>query len=354
MCSMRARSWRVVREHAHLAARERARAAPEALDRHGEERDRLVLAHRDELVVLAPVRLLAAELAGEGDESVRLAGHGRHHDDDPVAGVEGPHGAAGDVPDPLRVADARPAVLLDDQHGAPRPRPRGRDPRVVRSGRGVCQENAGCLAPGPPALEERRRRRTEGPRLELPLALPCGDPRQAQLEALRRELPGPAVRPLHEEQGPRREPVEPAGRLELGRALDPEEVRVDEPEPAGRVELVGDGEGRAREEIRGIPSPSATPFAKTVFPAPSSPVRATTAPAGPTSSASSRPAARVSAGPRERQRIDTSGPRPWAERAAGRVPEPLGHRGKGARDLARQGAGGAPGADRQSAARPWR
>ena len=91
---------------------------PELLDRHGEERDGLLLARRDQHVVLARLGVLATELLGERHQRVGLPRHRGDHDRDGVPRRGRGGHPAGDVPDALRIPDAGAAELLDDQaHG---------------------------------------------------------------------------------------------------------------------------------------------------------------------------------------------------------------------------------------------
>ena len=90
---------------------------------------------------------------GNNEEAVRLAGHGRDHDHDLVAGLLGGERPGRDVPDAVDVGDGGAAVLLhDERHSVPfGMRPGG----LTRAGQsrnpcGACQRAApppGHLAP---------------------------------------------------------------------------------------------------------------------------------------------------------------------------------------------------------------
>ena len=87
----------------------------EALDRHREQRDRALLAGREQHVVLAEVGAVPADLVGPGHELIGLAGHRRHHHGDAVSRLDGVDDTPGDPADVLEVRDARTPEFLDDQ-----------------------------------------------------------------------------------------------------------------------------------------------------------------------------------------------------------------------------------------------
>jgi hypothetical protein len=89
----------------------------ERVNRHGQQRDRDLLAGREQHVDLALGRR-GRDLVGEPEQSRPCLAHGGHHDDDAVAGLGCLDDAPGDAADLLGVGDRGSAVLLDDQsHG---------------------------------------------------------------------------------------------------------------------------------------------------------------------------------------------------------------------------------------------
>ena len=105
---------RGIRDHARLAAGERARLEAHRVDRHRQQRHRDALAAGEQHVELAR-RRDRGDLRGEVEQLVGGVAHRAHGDDDFVAGAARVDDALGDPLDALRVGDGRPAVLLDDQ-----------------------------------------------------------------------------------------------------------------------------------------------------------------------------------------------------------------------------------------------
>ena len=99
-------------------AEERDRRRAEAPERNRHEGRRRLLSGRREGVELARVRTLG-DRSAEREEAVRLPGHGRDDDHEPIPGFPRPEHAVRDGPDPLHAADGRAAELLDHEgHGA--------------------------------------------------------------------------------------------------------------------------------------------------------------------------------------------------------------------------------------------
>jgi hypothetical protein len=103
----------VVGPQADLGAGEGARLEPEGLQGHRQERDRHLLAGREQHVHLSQV-WGRRDLAGERQETVGRLAHGGDHDDQLVAG-RARRDATRYVCDLLRVGDGRSSELLDDQ-----------------------------------------------------------------------------------------------------------------------------------------------------------------------------------------------------------------------------------------------
>ena len=107
----------VVGEDAHLEAGVALRLDAQPVQREGEEPDGDLLARGGDDVDLARIRI-GVQLLREREEAVRLAGHGRDHDDDLVAFLHEPLDPARDLADALGAAHGGAAVLLDDEgHG---------------------------------------------------------------------------------------------------------------------------------------------------------------------------------------------------------------------------------------------
>ena len=103
-----------VRDHAGLAAGERAGVVAQAADRHGEQRHRDALAGGEQHVELAR-RRDRRDLVGEVEQLVGGVAHGADGDDDVVAGLARLDDALRDALDALGVGDGGSAELLHDQ-----------------------------------------------------------------------------------------------------------------------------------------------------------------------------------------------------------------------------------------------
>ena len=129
--------------HAHLGAGEGARRLTELLDRHRQQRDRLLLPGRHQHVEFARVGGRTAELLGQRHQRVGLPGHRRHHHRHPMAGARRLHHALRHGADALRAADAGAAVFLDDQaHGSGLGVDREVRDRLLREGLTPAREEA--------------------------------------------------------------------------------------------------------------------------------------------------------------------------------------------------------------------
>jgi hypothetical protein len=93
-----------IRDHAGLAAGERARVVPHAADRHRQQCHRDALAGRQQHVELAG-RRNRRHLVGEVEQFVGGVAHGAHGDDHVIAGLAGLNDALGDPLDALGVGD---------------------------------------------------------------------------------------------------------------------------------------------------------------------------------------------------------------------------------------------------------
>jgi hypothetical protein len=89
------------------------------VDRHGQQRDRDLLARGEQHVHLTGGRLVA-DLARELEQVVGDVTHGADHRDDLISAVLAADDAASDIADALGIADGRAAVFLDDKgHASP-------------------------------------------------------------------------------------------------------------------------------------------------------------------------------------------------------------------------------------------
>ena len=87
---------------------------PERIDRHGGQRDGGLLAGGEEHIHLA-LRGVGGHLARELDQPIGDSAHGGDDADDLVARLLRRDDPAGDIEDPLGIADRSAAVFLDDQ-----------------------------------------------------------------------------------------------------------------------------------------------------------------------------------------------------------------------------------------------
>jgi hypothetical protein len=104
----------LIRHHAGLAARVRARLLASVADGHREECHRDALASREEHVELA-TRRLTGDGVREVEKFVGRVTHGRHDDHDIVAGTPRLDDALCDALDASGVCHGRTAVLLHNQ-----------------------------------------------------------------------------------------------------------------------------------------------------------------------------------------------------------------------------------------------
>ena len=104
-----------VRVNLDLMGQEGSGLVTHPVEGEGKQRDRDLFARGDQGIVLALVRLALRGLVGEPDEPVRLACHGRQHDDQVVSPFFCADDPLGHIPDFLQVGDGCPAVFLHDQ-----------------------------------------------------------------------------------------------------------------------------------------------------------------------------------------------------------------------------------------------
>ena len=105
-----------VGDDAGLRPGERHRGHAERLDRHRQQRHRDALARGEQHVELAAAGLLG-DVVGEPHQVVGGLAHGRHDDDDVVAGAAGAGDVVGHGTDPVGVGHRGAAEFLDEKHG---------------------------------------------------------------------------------------------------------------------------------------------------------------------------------------------------------------------------------------------
>ena len=116
---MRARRWMLRGANADLAAGERARRNAALAQRHGQQRDRHLLAGGQQHIHFTRVGF-ARDARGEIDEAIGGVAHRRDHDGDAIAACANRRDFLGDSLDELHRAHRGAAVFLDDRFaGAP-------------------------------------------------------------------------------------------------------------------------------------------------------------------------------------------------------------------------------------------
>ena len=104
-----------VRVDLDLMGQEGSGLVPHPVEGEGQQRHRDLFARGDQGIVLPLVGLALRCLVGEPDQAVRLARHGRQHDDQAVSPFFCADDPIGHIPDFLQVGNGGPAVFLHDQ-----------------------------------------------------------------------------------------------------------------------------------------------------------------------------------------------------------------------------------------------
>ena len=98
----------------HLGARVGTRAAAPLLQRHAEQRNRNLLAGREQHVEF-PWRWLLGDLTRQLDQAVCLPAHSGNHDHHVITPVAPANHLVGHIADALRTADRSTTVFLNNQ-----------------------------------------------------------------------------------------------------------------------------------------------------------------------------------------------------------------------------------------------